>query len=51
MNPRITDLVEDNDILTFKMSEVNVSIANALRRTILSEINISDLTVNNRCLL
>jgi DNA-directed RNA polymerase subunit L len=39
MNPRIADLVEDNDTLTFKMSDVNVSVANGLRRTITSDIN------------
>ena len=36
---RITEAYEDNDILKFKLSETNVSIANALRRTIVSDIN------------
>ena len=39
MNPRIENVSEDNnDILTFTLSGVNVSIANAIRRTILSNI-------------
>ena len=39
MNPKIQDLMEENGILTFTLVEVNVSIANALRRTIISDIN------------
>ena len=38
MNPTIFDVVEQNNILTFTLSNVNVSIANAIRRIILSEI-------------
>lgn len=39
MNPRIENVSEDNnDILTFTLAGVNVSIANAIRRTILSNI-------------
>ena len=38
MNPVITNLAEDNDTLTFTLSGVNVSLANALRRIMLSEI-------------
>ena len=40
MNPRIENVSEDNDILTFTLSGVNVSLANAIRRTILSDINL-----------
>ena len=38
MNPVITNLAEDNDTLTFTLSGVNVSLANALRRIMLSDI-------------
>lgn len=38
MNVKIENLVEKDDILTFRLSGVNVSLANALRRTILSDI-------------
>ena len=38
MEPRISDLSQDTNYMEFKLSGVNVSIANALRRIILSEI-------------
>ena len=38
MNPQIDRINEDDDELTFTLSGVNVSFANALRRTILSDI-------------
>ncbi len=38
MEPRISDLSQDTNYIEFKLSGVNVSIANALRRIILSEI-------------
>jgi len=38
MNPRITDIKESDNTLTFTLSGVNVSLANAVRRTILSDI-------------
>jgi DNA-directed RNA polymerase subunit L len=38
MNPKVSAKRENDDILTFTLSECNVSIANALRRTILSDI-------------
>jgi len=38
MNPRIQDVKEDGNTLTFTLSNVNVSLANAVRRTILSDI-------------
>jgi DNA-directed RNA polymerase alpha subunit len=38
MNPRIQDVKEDGNTLTFTLSGVNVSLANAVRRTILSDI-------------
>ena len=38
MNPHIDKIIENGDTLTFTLSGVNVSLANALRRTILSDI-------------
>ena len=38
MNPRITNISESNNILNFTLSNVDVSIANAIRRTLLSNI-------------
>jgi hypothetical protein len=38
MNPQIDKPVEDGDTMTFTLSGVNVSIANSIRRTILSDI-------------
>lgn len=38
MNPVVTNLAETDGVMTFTMSGVNVSLANALRRIILSEI-------------
>jgi DNA-directed RNA polymerase subunit L len=39
MNPRITDQTEDADIYKFRLSGVNLSLANALRRIILNDID------------
>jgi len=36
--PRVSDKSEDNNVLKFTLSDVNVSFANAIRRIILSEI-------------
>lgn len=38
MAPNISKKQEKNDILTFTLSETNVSIANAIRRTLISDI-------------
>lgn len=38
MNPQIENMKEDNDVLTFTLKGVNVSLANALRRTVMSDI-------------
>jgi len=38
MNPRIEKLEEDGDNLSFTLRDMNVSLANGLRRTILSDI-------------
>lgn len=39
MNPVITNSIEEGDVYKFTLSNMNVSLANAIRRTILSEIN------------
>ena len=38
MNPRIEKSTEDGDVLNFTLRDVNVSVANGLRRTIISDI-------------
>lgn len=38
MNPRVSDLSHEMDNLRFKISDINVSLANALRRIILNDI-------------
>lgn len=38
MDPKIDDLYLNNDVLKFTLSNINVSIANTIRRTILSDI-------------
>ena len=38
MDPRVSDIAFENNNLTFKVSNINVSLANSLRRIILSEI-------------
>lgn len=38
MNPILSNLSNDGDVFKFTLSQLNVSIANALRRTILSDI-------------
>jgi DNA-directed RNA polymerase subunit D len=38
MDPKISSIVEENGILHFQLSNINVSFANAIRRTILSDI-------------
>lgn len=39
MNPSITSIFEEGDILRFTLNNINVSLANGLRRTILSDID------------
>jgi DNA-directed RNA polymerase subunit L len=41
MNPIVEQFSEKNDELTFTISGINVSLANAIRRTILSDIDIA----------
>ena len=38
MDPRISEVSEDNGVLKFRISSINVSLANAIRRVILSDI-------------
>lgn len=38
MDPKISNITEENGILRFQLSNVNVSFANAIRRTMLSDI-------------
>lgn len=38
MNPTLSDISEENDLYKFTLSGTNVSLANAIRRTILSDI-------------
>ena len=38
MDPKISDISEENDIYKFTLSNLNVSLANALRRTVLTDI-------------
>lgn len=39
MNPSITSIFEEGDILRFRLNNINVSLANGIRRTILSDID------------
>ena len=43
MDPQATSIKTRNSILTFTLSNINVSFANALRRIIISEIPIADV--------
>ena len=38
MNPVVSNLTEENNYLKFRLSGVNVSLANGLRRIVLSEV-------------
>jgi DNA-directed RNA polymerase alpha subunit len=40
MNPRVDNVSEDNNIFRFTLSNLNVSLANAIRRTLLADIPI-----------
>ena len=39
MDPRFSNLIEKNGILNFKLEGINVSLANAVRRTLLTDID------------
>ena len=53
MEPKLKDFSEDSDILRFTLHGVEVSVANALRRTVLSDIPIvvieTDSHEKNQC--
>lgn len=53
MDPKITNISEENNVYKFTLSGINVSLANALRRIILSEIPVvaikTDEYVSNKC--
>jgi len=55
MNPKISNISEERDIYRFTLSGINVSFANAIRRTILSDIPITvietDTAENNKCIV
>ena len=38
MNPQVSNISEDGDVYQFTLSDINISLANGLRRIILSEI-------------
>ena len=38
MNPTLSNISEEGDVYKFTLSGINVSLANAIRRTILSDI-------------
>ena len=47
MNPNISNISEEGDVYKFTLSGVNVSLANAIRRTILSDIPINVIKTDN----
>jgi len=53
MNPSVTSILEDKDILKFTLTGINVSLANGLRRTILSDIDTvvfkTETYADNKC--
>lgn len=53
MNPALTKISEDHDLLSFTLSNINVSLANAIRRTILNDIPTlvlgTDIYQDNKC--
>jgi DNA-directed RNA polymerase II subunit RPB3 len=55
MNPTISDIVHEDDVYKFRLSNINVSLANAVRRIILSEIPTyvfnTDNSAENNCII
>jgi DNA-directed RNA polymerase I and III subunit RPAC1 len=55
MDPKIDNIIESDGILTFRLFDINVSLANALRRVILSEIPTvvfkTDSLESNNCII
>lgn len=48
MNPTVSKISEDGDVYKFTLSDINISLANALRRTILSDIPTLAFDAENR---
>lgn len=55
MNPILKKLSEENDVLRFTLSNINVSLANAIRRTILNDIPTivlgTDIYKDDKCII
>ena len=53
MNPTIANISETNGVYKFTLSNLNVSLANAIRRTILSDVPsvVFDAEENDRCIV
>jgi DNA-directed RNA polymerase subunit L len=55
MNPALTKISEDHDLLSFTLSGLNVSLANAIRRTLLNDIPTvvlgTDIYQDNSCII
>ena len=55
MNPQISNISEDGNVYKFTLSGINVSLANALRRIILSEIPVNviqtETNSENKCVI
>lgn len=53
MNPVLKKISEENDVLRFTLSNINVSLANAIRRTILNDIPVvvlgTEIYQDNKC--
>jgi DNA-directed RNA polymerase subunit L len=53
MNPQLKQITEDHDLTSFTLSGINVSLANAIRRTILNDIPTvvlgTDIYKDDRC--
>lgn len=48
MNPTISNISEDGDLYKFTLSNINVSLANAIRRTVLSDIPVLGFDAENK---
>lgn len=53
MQPKITEVLTDDNVLNFRLSGVNVSLANSIRRTIINDIPITvfitEKYIENKC--
>lgn len=48
MNPTVSNISEDGDVYKFTLSDINLSLANAIRRTILSDIPTLSFDAENK---